>query len=133
MANDYDSFGEAYAAETESNLINGYYARPAILDLAGEVTGRRILDVGCGAGPILAALRERGALVTGIDSSTTMLELARQRLGDGPALPAADLADPLPFPDAAFDDAIACLVLHYLEDWSRRSPNCDASWYPAGA
>jgi hypothetical protein len=37
MANDYDSFGEAYAAETESNLINGYYARPAIL----ERTGRR--------------------------------------------------------------------------------------------
>jgi hypothetical protein len=24
-ANDYDSFAEAYAAETESNLINGYY------------------------------------------------------------------------------------------------------------
>lgn len=26
-------------------------------------------------------------------------------------------AAPLPFPDGAFDDAIACLVLHYLEDW----------------
>jgi SAM-dependent methyltransferase len=25
--------------------------------------------------------------------------------------------DPLPFPDGAFDDAVACLVLHYLEDW----------------
>lgn len=144
MANDYDSFGAAYAAETESNLINGYYARPAILDLAGDVTGRRILDVGCGAGPLLAALRERGAVVTGIDSSTTMLQLARQRLGDGPALLAADLADPLPFPDAAFDDVIACLVLHYLEDWSgplaelrrvlvlswrtRRRPDHEFSW-----
>ena len=51
VANDYDSFAEAYAAETESNLLNGYYARPAILDLAGDVAGRRILDVGCGAGP----------------------------------------------------------------------------------
>ncbi len=36
-ANDYDSFAEAYVAETEANLINGYYARPAILDLAGDV------------------------------------------------------------------------------------------------
>ncbi len=27
VANDYDSFAEAYAAETESNLLNGYYAR----------------------------------------------------------------------------------------------------------
>jgi ubiquinone/menaquinone biosynthesis C-methylase UbiE len=118
VANDYDSFAEAYAAETESNLINGYYTRPAVLDLAGDVAGRRILDVGCGAGPLLAALRERGAVVTGVDSSTKMLELARQRLGDGADLHPADLSSPLPFPDSAFDDVIACLVLHYLEDWT---------------
>jgi hypothetical protein len=43
MPNDYDSFAEAYSAETEANLLNGYYARPAILDLAGDVAGRRIL------------------------------------------------------------------------------------------
>jgi hypothetical protein len=47
----YDSFPEAYTAETEANLLNGYYMRPAILDLAGDVAGRRILDVGCGSGP----------------------------------------------------------------------------------
>jgi SAM-dependent methyltransferase len=118
VANDYDSFAEAYAAETESNLINGYYARPAILELAGDVAGRRILDVGCGAGPLLAALRERGAIVTGIEPSAKMLELARRRLGESAALRQAGLgAGPLPFPDGAFDDAVACLVLHYLEDW----------------
>jgi ubiquinone/menaquinone biosynthesis C-methylase UbiE len=118
VANDYDSFAEAYAAETESNLLNGYYARPAILDLAGDVAGRRILDVGCGAGPLLAALRDRGAIVTGIDPSAKMLELARQRLGEDVALHRAGLGmAPLPFSDGAFDDAIVCLVLHYLEDW----------------
>ena len=117
-ANDYDSFAEAYAAETEANLINGYYTRPAILNLAGDVAGRRILDVGCGAGPVLEALRDRGAFVTGVDPSAKMLELARQRLGDGTALQQADLRDPLPFPDGAFDDVIACLVLHYLRDWT---------------
>jgi SAM-dependent methyltransferase len=47
-----------------------------------------------------------------------MLELARQRLGDGADLRLADLSSPLPFPDGAFDDVIACLVLHYLEDWT---------------
>jgi SAM-dependent methyltransferase len=117
-ANDYDSFAEAYSAETEANLINGYYARPAILDLAGDVAGRRILDAGCGSGPLFAALRDRGAIVTGIDSSTKMLQLARQRLGAGADLRLADLGRPLPFPDGAFDDVVASLVLHYLEDWT---------------
>ncbi|WP_208870444.1 class I SAM-dependent methyltransferase [Streptomyces griseochromogenes] len=119
LAHDYDSFAEAYAAESESNLHNGYYARPAILDLAGDVAGRRILDVGCGAGPVLEALRDRGAIVTGVEPSIKMLELARQRLGEDAALHQAGLGGaPLPFPDGAFDDAIACLVLHYLEDWT---------------
>jgi predicted TPR repeat methyltransferase len=63
-ASNYDSFAEAYTAETEANLINGYYTRPAVLELAGDVAGRRILDVGCGSGPLSAALRDRGAVVT---------------------------------------------------------------------
>src|SRR3954467_13167319 len=109
QANDYDSFAEAYSAETENNLVNAYYERPAILDLAGDVAGRRILDAGCGSGPLSAALRDRGAIVTGFDSSTKMLELARQRLGNGAALHLADLGSPLPFPDAAFDDVVASL------------------------
>ena len=117
-ANDYDSFAEAYTAETEANLFNGYYTRPAILDLAGDVAGRRILDAGCGSGPISAALRDRGAFVTGFDASAKMLELARQRLGADADLHLADLSGPLPFPDGAFDDVIACLLLHYLQDWT---------------
>jgi SAM-dependent methyltransferase len=118
VVNDYDSFAEAYTAQNESSLINGYYMRPAIVDLAGDVAGRRILDAGCGSGPIAAALRDRGATVTGFDSSAGMLELARRRLGPGTDLHVADLARPLPFPDGAFDDVIAALVLHYLEDWT---------------
>jgi SAM-dependent methyltransferase len=118
VVNDYDSFAEAYAAANESSLINGYYVRPAVLDLAGDVAGRRILDVGCGAGPLLALLRDRGAIVTGVEPSAKMLELARQRLGEGAALHQAGLGgDRLPFLDGAFDDVVACLVLHYLEDW----------------
>jgi ubiquinone/menaquinone biosynthesis C-methylase UbiE len=118
VINAYDTFGEAYTAENEANLINGYYARPAIVDLAGEVTGRHVLDAGCGSGPLFAALRDRGAIVTGFDSSTKMVELARRRLGDDAALHVADVASPLPFADGAFDDVVAALVLHYLEDWT---------------
>ncbi|MEU0565411.1 class I SAM-dependent methyltransferase [Nonomuraea sp. NPDC005983] len=117
QANDYDSFAEAYSAETENNILNAYYARPAIIALAGDVADRRILDAGCGSGPLSAALRDRGAVVTGVDSSAGMLALARRRLGDDAALHVVDLSDRLPFDDGAFDDVVASLVLHYLEDW----------------
>ena len=115
--NDYDSFAEAYSASNETSLLGAYFNRPAILDLAGDVAGRRILDAGCGSGPLMAALRDRGAIVTGFDKSAGMLKLARRRLGDDADLQAADLGSPLPFPDGAFDDVTASLVLHYLEDW----------------
>jgi len=117
-ANDYDSFAEAYSAENEVNLYNAYYERPATLALAGDVAGRRVFDAGCGSGPLLAALRDRGAVVTGFDSSAGMLELPRRRLGDDADLHLADLGTPLPFPDGAFDVVTASLVLHYLEDWT---------------
>jgi SAM-dependent methyltransferase len=115
--NDYDSFAEAYSAESDVGIQNSYYERPAILALAGDVTGRRILDAGCGSGPLSAALRDRGAIVTGFDASPGMIAVARRRLGDGADLQVADLDSPLPFPGDAFDDVVASLVLHYLEDW----------------
>jgi SAM-dependent methyltransferase len=117
-ANDYDSLAEAYTADTDDGIQNAYYERPAILALAGDVTGRRILDAGCGSGPLFAELRDRGAIVTGFDSSAGMLELARRRLGADADLRVADLGSPLPFPDDTFDDVIVSLVLHYLEDWA---------------
>lgn len=114
----YDSFAESYARANDSNLFNAYYARPAMVDLAGDVNGRRVLDAGCGSGPISEALRARGAQVTGFDSSPAMVELARKRLGRGVDLQVADLSRPLPFADGTFDNVVVSLVLHYLQDWS---------------
>jgi ubiquinone/menaquinone biosynthesis C-methylase UbiE len=118
VENDYDSFAEAYTVENDTSLINAYYARPAIVDLAGDVAGRRILDAGCGAGAVAVALRDRGAIVAGFDRSVKMVELARERLGADTDLRVIDITGPLPYPDGAFDDVIAALVLHYLEDWT---------------
>lgn len=117
QAYNYDSIAEGYTAENETSLLNAYYERPATLELAGDVAGRRILDAGCGSGPLFAELRDRGAIVTGIDASAEMLEQARRRLGAAADLRVADLADPLPFSDDVFDDVVASLVLHYLQDW----------------
>ncbi len=117
-AGGYDDFADAYSADNESSLFNAYYERPAMLGLAGDVSGRRILDAGCGSGPLSAALRARGAVVTGLDASAAMVDLARQRLGDDAELLVADLGARLPFADDQFDDVVASLVLHYLEDWA---------------
>ncbi|MFI5709830.1 class I SAM-dependent methyltransferase [Kribbella sp. NPDC051620] len=115
---DFDEFAAAYSADNEVNLLNGHYERPAMLDLARDVQGRHVLEVGCGSGPLMAALRDRGAIVSGFDLSAAMIELARRRLGEDADLTVADLAKPLPYDDAAFDDVTASLVLHYLEDWT---------------
>jgi ubiquinone/menaquinone biosynthesis C-methylase UbiE len=117
-ADHYDSFALSYAKANESGLFNRYYARPAMVELAGDVQGRRVLDAGCGSGPLFEDLRAKGAIVTGFDSSPVMLELARQRLGDDADLQVADLSQPLPFTDATFDDVVVSLVLHYLQDWT---------------
>ncbi|WP_299951868.1 class I SAM-dependent methyltransferase [uncultured Modestobacter sp.] len=115
--NDYDSFGAAYSAENDVNLINRHYERPAMLDLVGNVRGRRVLDAGCGSGPLAAELLSRGAAVTGFDSSAVMVDLARERLGADADVQVADLSAPLPFADGSFDDVTMSLVLHYLRDW----------------
>lgn len=117
-ADQYDSFAESYARDNESGLFNAHYARPAMIALAGDVNGHRVLDAGCGSGPLSEALRAKGALVTGFDSSPVMFDLARQRLGEDADLQVADISRPLPFADGAFDDVVVSLVLHYLQDWS---------------
>ncbi|KSU67666.1 class I SAM-dependent methyltransferase [Arthrobacter sp. NIO-1057] len=114
----YDDFAQDYVTENESSLLNAYYERPAMLELAGEVTGRRILDIGCGAGPLTEQLLRRGAQVSGFDASTAMIDLARERLGTQADLKVARLGEALPYPNDSFDDAVASLVFHYLPDWT---------------
>ena len=137
-ATDYDEFAAAYTVENESNLFNAYYERPAMLRLAGDVAGRRILDAGCGSGPLAAELRERGAAVSGFDASAAMVDLARQRLGEDADLRVADLAAPLPYADGEFDDVVVAggggwphvrhdILAHRILDILREKPA-----YPAG-
>lgn len=114
----YDAVAAAYTAENDSSLLNEYYNRPAIRELLGDVAGRHVLDLGCGSGPTLVDLIEGGATAVGIDGSSALIDIARERLGPDVDLRVADLADPLPFDDDVFDDVVSSLALHYLEDWT---------------
>lgn len=113
----YDAMADAYAVDGERNAYNALYERPATIALLPPVRGRDVLDAGCGSGPLSAWLAGAGARVTGFDTSERMVALARQRDLPGAEFVVADLAEPLPFPDDAFDVAVASLVLHYLRDW----------------
>lgn len=114
----YDHFAVDYAMENESSLLNAYYERPAMLELLGDVHDRRILDIGCGAGALSEQLIKRGASVSGFDASKAMVEFARNRLGKSADITVARLGETLPYAEDSFDDAVASLVFHYLEDWT---------------
>ena len=117
-ADDYDGFAAEYSASNEKSLFNAFYERPEMIRLAGDVDGLRVLDAGCGSGPLAEALRAKGAVVSGFDLSPAMVELARQRLGEDADVRVADLGRPLPYADDAFDLVVASLSLHYVKDWA---------------
>jgi ubiquinone/menaquinone biosynthesis C-methylase UbiE len=116
-ADEYDSMAEAYAADNLESPYNAYYERPATKRLLGDVSGKRVLEVGCGAGPLTEWLVQNDALVTAMDVSPEMVRLARARAGDRARIIVGDLAVPLAAPSASFDVVVASLVLHYLRDW----------------
>ncbi len=97
----------------------GRYSRglsPQLADLAGVGPGLRVLDVGCGPGALVAELVGRvGAdQVAAVDPSESFVLAARQRH------PGVDVrratAERLPFAEAAFDAALAQLVVHFMND-----------------
>ena len=76
--------------------------------------GRRTLDVACGEGRIARDLAAHGHSVVGIDSSPTLVELAREADPDGEYV-LGDAAA-LPFADASFDLGVAYNSLMDIED-----------------
>lgn len=83
---------------------------------AGVRGGQRALDVGCGPGALTGELVARlgPASVVAIDPSEPFVAAARERHpGVDVRLAAAEL---LPFPDRAFDVALAQLVIHFMSD-----------------
>ncbi|MCU0558619.1 MAG: methyltransferase domain-containing protein [Desulfobacterales bacterium] len=77
--------------------------------------GESVLDIGCGTGACLNAFVEMGLRVTGIDPSTTMLDLALHRVGNRVDL-YRGVAEDLPFEDNSFNHACLFTSLEFVED-----------------
>jgi ubiquinone/menaquinone biosynthesis C-methylase UbiE len=78
--------------------------------------GRHVLDMGCGTGRFTVPLARSGAVVTGLDISSSMLGVARRKLraeGLDADLREGDMAR-LPFPDGSFDVVTSMLALMHI-------------------
>lgn len=110
----WDGAADDYQAEHGGFLRDdGFIWCPEGLDeadarLLGEVAGRRVLEIGCGAGQCGRWLATQGAIVTGLDLSYRQLQHSRRiDLGTGTALPVVQAdAEALPYRDGSFD--LAC-------------------------
>ena len=69
MESDYDLMAHDFEAHASDSPYNAHYDRPALLDLAGDVRGQRVLDAGCGPGFYAEELVSRGAHVIAVDAS----------------------------------------------------------------
>ncbi|MEL6064142.1 MULTISPECIES: class I SAM-dependent methyltransferase [unclassified Methylobacterium] len=85
-----------------------------IRETFAPLSGKRILDIGCGTGTLAKRLSEDGAAVTGVDPGAAALAQARAAV-PGARFEAAS-GEALPFPDASFDGAVLLNALHHVPD-----------------
>ena len=112
----------AYIQNAYRELENGITRRQLdTLDI--DATGKRVLDVGCGAGNLLVALStDTPELLVGVDVDAFFLASGRSQIGElidrssvDPALLRAVLPA-LPFADASFDLVTCFLVMPHVPD-----------------
>ena len=103
-AADYDKFMGRYSMPLA----------PLFADFAGIESGQTVLDVGCGPGALAGELIKRlgSNAVFAVDPSEAFVAAARER-HPGVTVQLA-VAEELPYPDGAFDAALAQLVVHFM-------------------
>lgn len=89
-----------------------------VLELAGDIGGQRLLEIGCGDGALAVLLRQRGVDVVGLDASPAMLDAARQRAATAGAqiTLCRGVAESLPFADESFDLVVAVTILCFVAE-----------------
>ena len=120
--NDPEVVRREYADEAGLAARTSIWSRrsgPRAQDVAFEAAlagaPRRVLEVGCGRGELAERLVNAGLEVVACDQSERMVELTRARGVDARV---ADVQD-LPFPDGAFDVAVANFMLYHVPDVDR--------------
>jgi SAM-dependent methyltransferase len=118
MTHDWRSYNSA--AETHERIAVPYvFLEPAqhLVEAVRLAPGARVLDAGCGTG-VVARLAARavapGGIVVALDPAMEMLRVGRAHdIG----APLCGQAQSLPFPDGAFDAALAGFVISHVPSY----------------
>jgi len=101
--------------DTNENPTRDLNAK-ALRQQAFDLTGKSVLEIGCGTGFNTMWLADRAQFVVGVDIAEGMLRKARCHLGElNVRFLQADITKPWPF-NQAFDLIVASLVLEHIED-----------------
>jgi ubiquinone/menaquinone biosynthesis C-methylase UbiE len=94
----------------------------AFLPLLREARVNRLLELGCGTGNDAARLAGEGIEVVALDFSVEAIAQARHKFGElGIEFVLGDMAQPLAFPEGAFDAVMANVALHMFSDQTTRT------------
>jgi ubiquinone/menaquinone biosynthesis C-methylase UbiE len=110
-------FSNAAAYERYMGQWSMHLAR-RFADFALASGSVRVLDVGCGTGSMIQAVREKDpqASIVGIDPSPEFVGYSRSRFDDTNITIDQGSAHNLPYPDGAFDSSVSCLVFHLIPE-----------------
>ena len=89
----------------------------SILGRKMDLSGKKVLDIGCGTGIWSNLFRLHGATVTGIDFAPKMIGIAKKKY-PGIGFAVADAGAIADYPDDSFDIATLSFVLHDIVDRS---------------
>jgi SAM-dependent methyltransferase len=96
------------------DIFREHYNNPAFLEFVGDLSGKTVLDAGCGEGHNTRMFARRGARMTGVDLSAKMIEFARAeeiREPLGISYERASFTDLATFGAESFDVVISTMAL----------------------
>ena len=113
----YDSVAPLYDETFEDIAVRQDELRWLRKNLAEMPAKPRVLDIGCGTGSFLRAIRDLAETADGVDLSAGMIAQAKRRSPSDAGLRYTKIDGPaLPFPDESFDVVTSVLSFRYL-DW----------------
>lgn len=87
-----------------------------MLEVLGDVSGRSVIDLGCGEGRFCRMLAARGARTLGVDLQPAFVEHASSASGPGERYQLGDMQDLRGVADASFDVAVSYISLVDVPD-----------------